>query len=315
MLTVLFATRNRAGILQDVLEAFCGLESPAGGWKLVIVDNGSTDRTAQVLTSYSGRLPLHSVLEQKLGKNSALNAGLALAEGDLTVLTDDDVFPRSDWLVQLRRAADQRTEYSIFGGAIKPRWEVPPPQWTKWIDLGPIFTVTPPSLKEGELCFDALPIVQGPNMAVRTSVLRSGNCFDPSIGPCGASYPMGSETEFVLRLGRQGHKAWHVQEAVVEHFIRAEQLDEGWVLQRAIRWGRGRYRMSPHVKLWMGIPRHVFRDLPKEVFLITAARLFFRKPALFRARWRLNILRGKALEARLMAGEARVTAMQPEPLR
>jgi glycosyltransferase involved in cell wall biosynthesis len=309
MLTVLFATRNRARVLLDVLDAFCGLESPAGGWKLVIVDNGSTDQTAQVLASFADRLPLHFVLEPKLGKNSALNAGLAFVQGDLTVLTDDDVFPRSDWLVEMRRAADQRAEYSIFGGAIKPRWEVMPPEWTKWIDLGPVFTVTSPSLKEGEIPFDGLSVVQGPNMAVRTSVLQSMS-FDPSIGPRGASYPMGSETEFVLRLGRQGHKAWHVQEAVVEHFVRAEQLDEDWVLQRAIRWGRGRYRMSPDVKLWMGIPRHLFRDVPRELFLIVVAHLSFRKSALFRARWSLNILRGKALEARLMAGEGRTAAPQ-----
>jgi glycosyltransferase involved in cell wall biosynthesis len=311
MLTVLLATRNRAHFLPGVLDALCALKSPTGGWKLVIVDNGSTDQTEQVLASYSGRLPLHSIVERKLGKNSALNAGLALVEGDLTILSDDDVFPRSDWLAQMRRAADEQPGYTIFGGAIKPRWEVVPPEWTKWIDLGPIFTITSPLLKEGEISFEALSVVQGPNMAVRSTVLQS-TLFNPSIGPRGASYPMGSETELVLRLGRQGHKAWHVQEAVVEHYVRSEQLNEDWVLERAIRLGRGRYRMSPHVKLWLGVPRHLFRDVPREVFLIAITRLLFKKPAHFRSRWRLNILRGKALEARLMAGEARIAATETQ---
>src|SRR5579859_3762482 len=167
MLTVLLATRNRARILPDVLESFCHLQSPPSGWRLVIVDNGSTDRTAEVISSFADRLPLQYTLEPKLGKNFALNTGITLVEGDLTVLTDDDVFPHADWLVQMRRAADTQRSYSMFGGAIVPRWEVPPPVWVGWLDLGSVYTVTDPSLKEGPLPPVELPVIQGPNMAIR----------------------------------------------------------------------------------------------------------------------------------------------------
>jgi hypothetical protein len=49
MLTVVMATRNRAGVLHRVLDSFAALEIPRGGWKLVIVDNASTDATPEVL--------------------------------------------------------------------------------------------------------------------------------------------------------------------------------------------------------------------------------------------------------------------------
>ena len=81
MLTVLFATRNRAELLRDVLEAYCHLQSPAGGWKLVVVDNGSTDQTPQVVSSFADRLPLHLVIEPRLGKNVALNSGAWVCAG------------------------------------------------------------------------------------------------------------------------------------------------------------------------------------------------------------------------------------------
>jgi glycosyltransferase involved in cell wall biosynthesis len=303
MLTVLLATRNRERILRDVLEAFCQLQPPSSGWKLVIVDNGSTDQTAQVVASFAHRLPLHSVLEPKLGKNYALNTGLELVEGDLTVLTDDDTFPRSDWLVQMRRAADMQPMYSIFGGVVVPRWETPPPQWIDWIDLGPTFTITSPSMKEGELPAHLITLVQGPNMVVRTSIFESGTRFDTSIGPRGSDYAMGSETELLLRLGRQGHKAWHVRSAVVEHFVRKEQLERDWIMQRAIRWGRGKYRLYPCVKLWGDVPRHLFRDLPKEGLRMAAAWATFRQRAFFRSHWDFNVLLGKGIEARIMAQE------------
>ena len=46
MLTVLIATRNGAATLPRVLASYTQLEPPTGGWKLVVVDNGSTDGTA-----------------------------------------------------------------------------------------------------------------------------------------------------------------------------------------------------------------------------------------------------------------------------
>ena len=312
MLTVLLATRNRAQILRDVLEAYCRLQTPSSGWKVVVVDNGSTDETPQVLASFANRLPLQSLCEPRLGKNFALNTGLALVEGDLTVLTDDDAFPRKDWLVQLRKAADTQKAYSIFGGAIVPRWEAPPPLWVGWLDLGPIYTLTDSWLQEGPLPPIQVSVVQGPNMAIRSSVFQSGTRFNVAIGPSGSDYPMGSETELLLRLSQQGHKAWHVAGAVVEHFVRKAQISKEWVLQRAIRWGRGRQRMSPDVKSCMGIPRHLFRDFPKEGLLMAVAGVSFRQDALFRSRWRFNILRGKAIEARILARERRTQA-RPAP--
>jgi glycosyltransferase involved in cell wall biosynthesis len=99
MLTVLLATRNRARILRDVLESYCHLQQASSGWKLVVVDNGGTDETAEVIASFESRLPFYSVSEPKLGKNRALNTWLGLVEGDLPVSTHDDAFPYADWLV------------------------------------------------------------------------------------------------------------------------------------------------------------------------------------------------------------------------
>ena len=303
MLTVLLATRNRAGILQNVLEAFCRLEQPAAGWKLVIVDNGSTDQTGDTLVSFANRLPLHRAFEPGMGKNFALNAGLTMLEGDLTVLTDDDVFPNADWLVELRRAADAQPAYSMFGGAIVPHWEVPPPRWVQWTETGPVYTLTDSSWKEGPL---APSMIFGPNMALRTSIFRSGMRFDPSMGPRGTSYPMGSETELLLRLARLGHAAWHVPSAIVGHFIRAEQLTKAWVLQRAIRYGRGKYRLSHNPEAsgpGARIPTQPFlcRRILKEGIVIAAASVLFRQEALFRGLWRFNYWRGQAAEARILA--------------
>jgi glycosyltransferase involved in cell wall biosynthesis len=301
MLTVLLATKNRAAILQETLEAFCHLQEPASGWKLVIADNGSTDQTSTVLASFANRLPLHAVSEPTGGKNSALNTGLRLVEGDLTVFTDDDTFPHSGWLIELRKAADAQPAYSLFGGAVVPRWESPPPPWVQWLEQGPTYALTDPSMTEGPM---PPYLVFGPNMAIRTSVFQSGVRFDPSIGPQSSTYPMGSETELTLRLSQLGHQAWYVPTAVVEHFIRDYQLRQPWVLKRAIRYGRGRFRMDYMRKYrpypcWFGVPRTFFRQIFEQEKMIIKAWLRSDHREFFSASWRRNFLWGHVIEARL----------------
>lgn len=302
VLTVLFATRNRAELLRRVLDSYCALQPPEGGWKVVVIDNGSTDSTPEALADFRARLPLEALKEPKPGKNLALNLGLDHVEGDLVVFTDDDAFPAADWLVQLRKAADERPAYSMFGGAIVPRWEASPPAWVKWVNVGPVFTLTEPAVADGPM--DPCDVF-GPNMAVRASIFRAGVRFDTGIGPSGPNYAMGSETELVLRLAKLGHQACRVKDAVVEHFIRKEQLHVDWVLQRAVRFGRGQYRLfgsehNAHSLAFRGVPLHLYRRALKQAVLAGLLPLLGRDEEAFRARWRLNVFRGQMKEARTL---------------
>jgi GT2 family glycosyltransferase len=303
MLTVFIATRNGTRTLPGVLETFTQLQVPAGGWKLVIIDNGSTDQTRNTVLSFQDRLPLKYLFEGSLGKNIALNSGLAELEGDLAVFSDDDVLPSPDWLVQLRSAADTHTEFAMFGGVVLPRWETDPPEWLQWAPPGPTFTITDPDLAEGPVEAGSL---YGPNMAVRAEVFRQGARFDPSIGPQGTNYPMGSETEFVLRMQRQGHKAWHVHQAVVQHCIRDFQMEQSWVLKRAIRFGRGRARLQVETEPYpIGFPFYLVPRVCKRWLRIAMARLSFQERDLFTARWELNCLLGQIMEMRNLTSQRR----------
>jgi glycosyltransferase involved in cell wall biosynthesis len=298
VLTVLLATRNRSRIFASVLESFCQLRPPFSGWKLLVVDNGSTDQTSQVVASFANRLPLQSLTEPRVGKNIALNAGLAHLDGDLIVLTDDDAFPHEDWLIQLRNAADAQGQFSIFGGSVVPRREVPPPPWTQWLDERVVYAISDPAWKEGPI---APNLVWGLNMAIRSDVFQSGIRFDISMGPRGSSYPMGGETELILRLHAHGHKAWHVRGAVVEHLIRKQQLSRAWVMQRAINYGRGEFRLQ-HAdeiksrKLLLRTAPHLFRELQKQALGMTKACVRRRQQNLFSSYWRFNFVRGQIWE-------------------
>ncbi len=299
MLTVLMATHNGAKTLFEVLTAYCKLDSPDGGWKLVIVDNGSTDGTKEIITSFKARLPLTYVLEPVLGKSVALNSGLPSIAGDLLVLTDDDALPRPDWLAEMRRAADSQPSFSIFGGAILPQWEAPPEYWIlRW--QSSILAITDPAWEEGPI---AAGRVYGPNMAVRSEIIEAGYRFDPSLGPVGRRYQMGEDTEFVCQLGRAGFRAWHSKRAVVAHMIRRDQMKKEWLLQRAVPSGRADYRRefrdSPSSPvLLLGMPRYLIREILTQAIRFGDAKLRQDADTVFRERWRLHYLVGRAMEGR-----------------
>jgi L-malate glycosyltransferase len=308
MLTVLVATRNGAAVLRDTLEAFCHLQPPSSGWKMVVVDNGSTDETPAVLASFEKRLPLQVLSEPRGGQNSARNTGIEFLEGDLTVFTDDDTFPDPGWLVELRNASDAHPEYSIFGGVIVPRWESAPPRWVEWLpEKGPVYGLTFEPLREGPMPPN---LVFSGNMAIRTAIFQSGMRFDALMGPGGTSHAMGSETQLTLLLARQGHKCWHVPGAVVAHFIRDYQICASWARNRAVRYGRGRFRLRELEQRpeglsawfvgpqWFGVPRKIFRGMAREVIRASVAVLTRKERALFSARWKLHFLWGSVIEAR-----------------
>jgi glycosyltransferase involved in cell wall biosynthesis len=291
MLTVLFSTRNGAGTLRAVFESYGAVESPPGGWKLVVVDNGSTDDSKRIIAEYAEHLPLTYVFEGSAGKNRALNTGLGFVDGDLVVLTDDDVFPAADWLIRLREAADGHPSFGVFGGRVVPRWESTPPAWiVKWIPLSWTYTASSPALPEGPV--EARQVF-GPNMAVRADLFRAGHRFRTSIGPDGTSdYAMGSETEFVLRLVRAGIRTWYAPAAGVEHFVRTRQLTVRWLMGRARRAGRSEYRLGDPVPTTL-----IASDALRKAAGVLVALVRFDMEHVVRRTWALCFLYGMMLEA------------------
>lgn len=301
MLTVLMATFNGAGTLPRVLDAYTRLQTPAGGWQLVVADNASTDDTPAVLASHVARLPMVVQRNEDRGKNIALNLALPLCEGDLVVLTDDDAVPQSDWLCELGAAAAAQPEFDTFGGLIVPLW--PNDQCPEWIprlvNLGATFAVTPEGMTAGPVMAGR---VWGPNMAIRRAVFDAGHRFDESVGPSAGQYMMGSEVEFTCRIERAGHRAWYVPTAQVGHIIRPRQLDPQWIIDRGYRLGRHMFHqergeIGAQVARFRGAPRWMWRRYLQHRLRSTWARLRGSFDDRFTADWEISFLRGYFAEA------------------
>ncbi|CDN11527.1 hypothetical protein RintRC_1736 [Richelia intracellularis] len=73
---------------------------------MVVVDNGSSVRTPQVVESRLGNSPLKSIYEPSIGLSIARNTRARVAKGNVLAYLDDDAVASDQWL-QLLYAAYQ----------------------------------------------------------------------------------------------------------------------------------------------------------------------------------------------------------------
>lgn len=87
--SVIIPTYNHARFLGEAIDS--ALRQTHAPGEVIVIDDGSTDETADVLTRYEGRIKI--VSQQNRGVAAARNAGVALASGQLLAFLDaDDVW-------------------------------------------------------------------------------------------------------------------------------------------------------------------------------------------------------------------------------
>lgn len=111
--SVVVPTRNRARLLRRLLEACDALDYP--DLEIVIVDDGSTDETPELLRAWEGTNRLVLRHELKAGSYAARNAGWRAARGEWIAFTDDDCAPHPDWISRLVARAGTRTVAGVQG--------------------------------------------------------------------------------------------------------------------------------------------------------------------------------------------------------
>ena len=95
--SVLVAAYAEEAVIEGTLESLLALDYPAK--EIVVVDDGSPDRTAEILEPYAraGKIRLVRKLVNE-GKAMALNDAIPLLRGELVLVVDADIQPRPDTL-------------------------------------------------------------------------------------------------------------------------------------------------------------------------------------------------------------------------
>lgn len=97
---VVVPAHNEAEALPACLDALANQQT-RHEYEVILVDNASTDQTAEVARSWRGRLSLRVISEPRKGRGSARRRGFAEAKTDIILSTDADSIVPPDWIEAL----------------------------------------------------------------------------------------------------------------------------------------------------------------------------------------------------------------------
>jgi glucosyl-dolichyl phosphate glucuronosyltransferase len=302
--SVIVATRNRAQMLAQVLDALGSQTLPAARFEIIAADNLSTDDTRAVIDAFGHRDGAPStryLFVDQPGKSYAVNAALALAQGDLIAFTDDDVLPSPGWLEALVGAFDD-DDVAFATGRILPWWEIDPPSWMSPALYGAISVpdngVLPQRIDREHTSVMAL----GGNLAVRRAVIGRIGGLRADLGSLEGTLRTGEDHEFFLRMVRADFQGRYVPEAVVRHFVPRARLTRQYFRDWLHLNGQVTARLEsiyvrPGVPYLFGVPRYLWRQAVSDA--LESVWSFFRgnERARFAAALRVRWFAGYVTEA------------------
>lgn len=227
--SLVIPTRNRAQALRLTLQHVSLSQYPFDDFEVLVVDDGSSDETAAVLTEWSEKLPLRWFSQAHGGTSRARNLAIQEARGQHIMFIDDDVLIPPDFLQRHARLQAAHPGSLIRGPVVnvpRPLYPPLPPLVRPWRHFSKNYLCTSNASLEREL------------------LLRAG-LFDPS-------FTRWEDAELGVRLKRIGVKRIFDNHTFVYHWkppmaheqrLRVAALDGQAAAQL--------YRRYPSLRMWL----------------------------------------------------------------
>jgi glycosyltransferase involved in cell wall biosynthesis len=117
MITIITPTYNREVLVQQTIRSILG--QTYTNWELIIVDDGSTDNTEQVIQPYLADSRIKYLKKPHSGQADSLNQGARLATGDFITFLDSDDEAYVTWLQVVQHHLMEDTGIACVGAARK----------------------------------------------------------------------------------------------------------------------------------------------------------------------------------------------------
>ena len=231
LLSVIICTRNRADEIVNCLPEVARQAREFMDVEVVVVDNGSTDNTKQVIAelSKSEDYPFRYVFEPVAGLCQARNRGRTEARGKVLSYIDDDLIIEEGWIRHIREHFLRETTDCLGGNVdvtLIGNEELDFPDDMLWFFGKRAF-----GRETREFHLPEHPV--GGNMSISTRVFDEVGGFDTNLKL------YGDETDFFRRASAKGFKMLYDPKVVVRQIIPANRLTKKELRSKSYNWGKG----------------------------------------------------------------------------
>jgi cellulose synthase/poly-beta-1,6-N-acetylglucosamine synthase-like glycosyltransferase len=225
---VLVGCKDEELVVDRLVAALLGVEYPADRLTLVVVDDGSSDGTAERLDRLAAAEPrlrvLHRPPDAGGGKSGALNHALELVDAQISVVFDADHEPAPTVAHRLVRHFRDPQVGAVMGRCVVRNGQESSLAGTIFMDYLSGYLVN----EYGRQALFELPAYGGANCAVRTEVLRELGGWNTDT--------VTEDTDLTLRVLLSG---WRVRYDPTAVDFEEAVLSSGRFFRQRYRWARG----------------------------------------------------------------------------
>jgi GT2 family glycosyltransferase len=240
-LSVIVATRNRGAHIRPCLESIAAALAKAKAVPLdaeiVVVNNGSTDNTSEIVKGWASACPFTVCLayEPRPGLSCARNQSLRSAQGELLAFTDDDCRLSIDYVNDLlRHDASDGDELVVRGGRVELGNSMDLPITINTTTVRQRFNQRTNPVTDDTI----IGQISGCNMTMRRAVAQRLGPFDERFG-AGASIPSAEDADYHIRAYLADITLEYVPDMTVFHHHGRKQKAVGYKLHRQYAIGVG----------------------------------------------------------------------------
>jgi len=215
LVSVIVCTRDGEDRIAACLSAV--VKMTGGGFEIIVVDDGSEDRTADIVARNFPEVRLLRLAPS--GLSAARNAGAEAAQGEILAFTDDDCEPDEEWISRLRPMFKDGNFAAVGGPNLPPKAR----NWEEAVSAAAPGAPSHVMLDDVEA--EHLP---GCNFAVTKAAWLAIGGFDPQFQTAG------DDVDICWRLRDAGFRlgfvpgafVWHRRRPTITAFLR-QQLGYG----------------------------------------------------------------------------------------
>ena len=223
-ISIVICTYNGVSKLEPTLKSIFSLQIEESiDWELIIIDNASTDTTAdfckKMIQEYGFVAKSRVILESKVGCNHARRLGMDEAKYKWLLFCDDDNHLFPDYIKNAWSILQKNPLIGALGGQGIALFEDTKPEW--FDNYSPSFAIGPQASKNGKINVNRAELYSAGTFFRKEVLMRyfNANFSCLLVGRKGNEIFGGEDVEFCLLLQLAGYEIWYSSELKFYHYM------------------------------------------------------------------------------------------------